>query len=69
VLSAVTAFSACLRRLFGMWRNVVYVCACLMYLSVECLVVKSQLYIYIYDIRSLRVNTSAHCGGRKQVKG
>jgi len=27
------------------------------------------LYIYIYDIGSLRVNTSAHCSGRKQVKG
>jgi len=25
--------------------------------------------IYIYDISSLRVNTSAHCSGRKQVKG
>jgi len=24
---------------------------------------------YIYDIISLRVNTSAHCSGRKQVKG
>jgi len=26
-------------------------------------------YIYIYDISSLRVNTSAHCSGPKQVKG
>jgi len=26
-------------------------------------------YIHIYDISSLRVNTSAHCTGRKQVKG
>jgi len=26
-------------------------------------------YMYIYDISSLRVNTSAHCSGRKQVKG
>ena len=26
-------------------------------------------YIYIYDISSLRINTSAHCSGRKQVKG
>jgi len=26
-------------------------------------------HIYIYDISSLRVNTSAHCSGRKQVKG
>jgi len=26
-------------------------------------------YIYIYDISSLRVNTSAHCSGREQVKG
>ena len=26
-------------------------------------------YIYIYDISSLRVNMSAHCSGRKQVKG
>ena len=26
-------------------------------------------YICIYDISSLRVNTSAHCSGRKQVKG
>ena len=26
-------------------------------------------YIYIYDISSLRVNTSAHGSGRKQVKG
>jgi len=25
-------------------------------------------YIYIHDISSLRVNTSAHCSGRKQVK-
>jgi len=24
---------------------------------------------YIYDISSLRVNTSAHCSRRKQVKG
>ena len=24
---------------------------------------------YIYDISSLRVNTSPHCSGRKQVKG
>jgi len=24
---------------------------------------------YIYDINFLRVNTSAHCSGRKQVKG
>jgi len=24
---------------------------------------------YIYDIISLRVNTSAHCSGRMQVKG
>jgi hypothetical protein len=37
VLSAVTTFSACLRCLFGMWLYVVYVCACLMYLSVGCL--------------------------------
>ena len=29
----------------------------------------SHIYIYIYDISSLRVNTSAHCSGRKQVKG
>ena len=27
------------------------------------------IYIYIYDISSLRVNTSVHCSGRKQVKG
>ena len=27
------------------------------------------IYIYIYDISSLSVNTSAHCSGRKQVKG
>jgi len=39
--SAITTFSACLRRLFGMWLYVVYVCACLMYLSVGCLVVNS----------------------------
>jgi len=26
-------------------------------------------YIYIYDIGSLRVNTSAYCSGCKQVKG
>jgi len=26
-------------------------------------------YIYIYDISNLRVNTSAHCSGRNQVKG
>ena len=35
-------FSVCLRRLFGMWLYVVYVCACLMYFSVGCLVVSSQ---------------------------
>ena len=30
----------------------------------------SYIYIYnIYDISSLRVNTSAHFSGRKQVKG
>jgi len=31
----------------------------------------SYIYIciYIYDISNLRVNTSAHCSGRKQVKG
>jgi len=28
-----------------------------------------HIYIYIYDISSLRVNTSADCSGRKQVKG
>ena len=28
-----------------------------------------HIYIYIYDISSLRVNTSAHCSGHKQVKG
>jgi len=28
----------------------------------------SYIYIYMYDISSLRVNTSAHCTGRKQVK-
>jgi len=27
------------------------------------------LMLYIYDISSLRVNTSAHCSGHKQVKG
>jgi len=27
------------------------------------------IYIYIYDISNLRVNTSAHCSGRKQVTG
>ena len=27
------------------------------------------IYIYIYDISNLSVNTSAHCSGRKQVKG
>ena len=30
---------------------------------------RSYIHIYIYDISSLRVNTSAHCSGRKQVKG
>jgi hypothetical protein len=25
--------------------------------------------VCVYDISSLRVNTSAHCSGRKQVKG
>ena len=25
------------------------------------------IYVYIYDISSLRVNTSAHCSGLKQV--
>ena len=39
--SAITTFSACLRRLFGMWLYVVYVCACLIYLSVGCLVVNT----------------------------
>jgi len=29
----------------------------------------TYIYIYIYDISNLRVNTSAHCSGRKQVKG
>ena len=29
----------------------------------------SYIYTYIYDINSLRVNTSAHSSGRKQVKG
>jgi len=29
----------------------------------------SAPYIYIYDINSLWINTSAHCSGRKQVKG
>jgi len=24
---------------------------------------------YIYDISNLKVNTSAHCSGRKQFKG
>jgi len=33
------ASSSCL---FGMWLYVVYVCACLMYLSVGCLVVSSK---------------------------
>jgi hypothetical protein len=45
VLSVVTTSSACLRRqvvYFGMWLYVVYVCACLMYLSVGCLVVHNQ---------------------------
>jgi len=27
------------------------------------------IYIYISDISSLRVNMSAHCSERKQVKG
>ena len=27
------------------------------------------IYIYIYNIICTRVNTSAHCSGRKQVKG
>jgi len=27
------------------------------------------IYIYVYIISCLRVNTSAHCSGRKQVKG
>ena len=27
------------------------------------------IYIYIYDISNLRINTSAHCSGRKQFKG
>jgi len=26
------------------------------------------IYVHIYDISNLRVNTSAHCRGRKQVK-
>jgi len=26
-------------------------------------------YLYVYDISNLRVNTSAHSSGRKQVKG
>jgi hypothetical protein len=48
VLSAITTFFACLRRLFGMWLYVVYVCACLMYLSVGCLVV--SLCVYVPDV-------------------
>ena len=45
MLSAVTTFSACLRRqvfYLVLWLYVVYVCACLMYLSVGCLVVSLQ---------------------------
>ena len=43
VLSAVTTFTACLRRLFGMWLQCcLCVCACPMYLSVGCLVVHNQ---------------------------
>ena len=29
----------------------------------------SYIYMCVCDISSLRVNTSAHCSGRKQVKG
>jgi len=34
-----------------------------------CVCIYIYTYIYIYDISSLTVNTSAHCSGRKQVKG
>jgi len=30
---------------------------------------RCSIYIYIYDISNLRVNTSGHCSGHKQVKG
>ena len=42
VFSAVTTSLLALRRLFGMWLYVVYVCACLMSLSVGCLVVNCE---------------------------
>ena len=45
----------------------IYMCVCV-YI---CVYIYMYIYIYIYipDISSLRVNTSAHCSGRKQVKG
>jgi uncharacterized membrane protein SpoIIM required for sporulation len=45
VLSAVTTSLIASSCLFGMWLYVVYLCACLMYLSVGCLVVSSQYHI------------------------
>jgi len=40
------------------------------FLHVSRIRIKSlTLRLLIYDISNLRVNTSAHCSGRKQVKG
>jgi len=38
-------------------------------LTLRLLISYIYIYICISDISSLRVNTSAHCSGRKQVKG
>ena len=41
-----------------------------MWWVVVCDLEKSRIVAaYIYDTSRLRVNTSAHCSGRKQVKG
>jgi len=58
--SAITTFSACLRRLFDMWLYVVYVCACLMYLSVGCLVVNSKRFNQLSGIYNNQF--SGHAG-------
>jgi len=42
------------------------------YFNIRNILPKSGTFLLghpVYDISSLRVNTSAHCSGRKQVKG
>ena len=61
LLLCLFASSSCL---FGMWLYVVYVCACLMYLSVGYLVVKSQPNIPQTSTPSThthRQHTATHC--------